>query len=475
MAERLKRMALRHVQTLYSVGTIGGLTDRQLLDRFTSRHPQAAELAFAVLVERHGAMVLRVCREVLRDHHDAQDAFQATFLVLVRRARSLWVKDSLGPWLHQVAYRTASCARSAAIRRRCHEGRAALVRADRKAGAEEWDDTSAVIHEELSGLPVRYQQALVLCLLEGLAPAQAAQRLGWPVGTVQSRLARGRHCLQRRLIRRGLVPSGSVLAAIASPGMAALDVPPGLADSVVLGAVRFLAGDTVVPSVSAPAIALTEGVLRMMYLTRLKIVVSMLMALAVGAGGGTVVSSQAPGGNAANERSEKRATANSEPPAARAAPGQPDERPATQPEWLRTELDSLALQLKRKQVELHKALAQRELALAVVATHQRLISRRPGMVPSEEVRKAETDVKVADAQVELAQLAVKEAEVRLEQAKRLEGNPQQLSQYLSRISSDPAALDERLRAVERKLDQILKVIDPSKLENPIGDFAPRKR
>ena len=110
---------------LFNVGTAGGLTDGQLLERFTAQGGEAAELAFATLVERHGPMVLRVCRSVLRDPEEAHDAFQATFLVLVRRAGSLWVRDSLGPWLHQVAYRVASCARSAAARRRRHERRAA--------------------------------------------------------------------------------------------------------------------------------------------------------------------------------------------------------------------------------------------------------------------------------------------------------------------------------------------------------------
>src|SRR5271167_2693435 len=106
----------RYIRTLFNVGTVGGLTDGQLLERFAARGGETAELAFATLVERHGPMVLRVCRSVLRDPHEAQDAFQATFVVLVRRAGSLWVQNSLGPWLHQVAYRVASCDRSAAAR-----------------------------------------------------------------------------------------------------------------------------------------------------------------------------------------------------------------------------------------------------------------------------------------------------------------------------------------------------------------------
>src|SRR5690349_14163763 len=107
---------LRSIRTLFQAGAIGGLSDGQLLEKYTTRGGEAAELAFEALVERHGPLVLRVCRSILCDEHEARDAFQATFLVLVRRAGSLWVKDSLGPWLHQVALRVSACARVARAR-----------------------------------------------------------------------------------------------------------------------------------------------------------------------------------------------------------------------------------------------------------------------------------------------------------------------------------------------------------------------
>ncbi len=115
----------RQLSTLFNVGAIRELTDGQLLERFSTDGGEAAELAFEALVERHGAMVLRVCRAQLADPHDTQDAFQATFLILVKKAPGLWVQDSLGPWLHQVAFRTAACARANAARRRKHEQREA--------------------------------------------------------------------------------------------------------------------------------------------------------------------------------------------------------------------------------------------------------------------------------------------------------------------------------------------------------------
>jgi RNA polymerase sigma factor (sigma-70 family) len=476
MAKCQQGAALRCVQTLFNIGTIGELTDGQLLERFTARSAQAAEPAFTALVERHGAMVMRVCRGVLHDHHDAQDAFQATFLVLVRRAGSLWVKDSLGPWLHQVAFRTASCARSAAIRRRHHEGRAGQVVAGRTSSEEIWDDTGAVLHEELVRLPERYRQAIVLCVLEDLTPEQAARRLGWPVGTVQSRLARGRRCLRDRLIRRGLAPTGVVLAGTITTEAAALCVPPGVAKSTALEAVRFLAGKSAIESVSAPAVALTEGVLKMMFLSKLKIVAAVLVALAVGAAGGSVLSSQSSGEKLGETPAAKGAQPKATEPAVEDPSSPPEQRATELAQRLRTELDYLSLGLKRKQVELQKAIAQRELLLAVVATQRRLNERRPGMVSIQEQRKAEADVEVANAQVELAQIDVREAELRLDQARLLEGNPARLREYFERWGhSDPLALEKRLRDVERKLEQVLKAIEGSARGNPVGDFPPQRR
>jgi HlyD family secretion protein len=196
---------LRQLRTLYHVGTTQELTDGQLLERFATDRDQPAELAFGVLVERHGPMVLRVCRGVLADPHDTQDAFQATFLVLVRKARALWVRDSLGPWLHQVAYRTAACARSAIARRRRHERRAAKL--EDVVSAEPAAELERLLHYEIDRLPERYRAPVVLCDLEGRSHAQAARHLGWPVGTVKSRLSRGRERLRSRLLKSGVSPN----------------------------------------------------------------------------------------------------------------------------------------------------------------------------------------------------------------------------------------------------------------------------
>ncbi len=171
-----------------------------------------AESAFKELVDRHGPMVMGVCRQILRHTHDADDAFQATFLVLVRKARSIQVRESLGPWLYSVAYRTAQRARAAASRYR-HGG----VEQVEALGCPPEDsyhlDLRPLLHEELDRLPDKYRAPIVLCHLEGKTHEQAAQLLHWPIGTVSGRLSRGRELLKSRLERRGLAVSSAVFSA----------------------------------------------------------------------------------------------------------------------------------------------------------------------------------------------------------------------------------------------------------------------
>ncbi len=150
---------VRQVRTLMHLGAVGTLTDGQLLERFLDGPGETAELAFSALVDRHGPMVLRACRSILGDGPDAHDAFQATFLVLVRRARSLWVRDSIGPWLHQVAWRVARRTRSDAHRRQRHEQQAAALSVLSEEATRDTtsDDLGAILHEELARLPERFR------------------------------------------------------------------------------------------------------------------------------------------------------------------------------------------------------------------------------------------------------------------------------------------------------------------------------
>src|SRR6266542_3930455 len=204
---------LRFFRKVAASGDAGQLSDGQLLQRFVSMRDEAS---FAALVRRHGAMVLRVCRQVLREPHDAEDAFQATFLVLVRRAGSVGRPELLGNWLYGVAYRVAARARGGLVRRRAHEQPVADLAA---APARETnaDDVGPLVQEEVQRLPSKYRAPVVLCHLQGRTNEEAARQLGWPVGTVKVRLMRARELLRNRLVRRGLALSAGALALALSP------------------------------------------------------------------------------------------------------------------------------------------------------------------------------------------------------------------------------------------------------------------
>ena len=254
----------RHLRTLFALGAAGSLTDGQLLERFATRTGDPAELAFAALVERHGPMVLRVARATLGDEHSAHDAFQATFLILARKARSLWVRDSLGPWLHAVAFRVANHSRALEARRRRHEQAASGPEAH---DPRDWsrDDLARAIHEEIDRLPEPYRAAIVTCHLEGLTQQEAAHRLGWPLGTLQSRLARGRQRLSDRLKRRDLAPSIAVLAGKLAP------VPNALLASTAKAAATIQLGTPIAGMIAPAVLAMIETTTKGMLMTKLKL------------------------------------------------------------------------------------------------------------------------------------------------------------------------------------------------------------
>ena len=273
-----------HLQTLFNEGAIGALSDGQLLERFANGRGEPRELAFAALVERHGHFVLRVCRSVLRDADAAEDAFQATFLALARKAGSLSAQDSLAaPWLHQAAYRAAAHDRSAAIRRRSHEHAAAALRPESVAQPHHAndDDLEKIIHGEIDRLPGRFRVAVVLVDIEGRTHEQAARHLGCAVGTVKSRLARGRKRLRGRLVRRGVAPALALTGASA-PGAARAAVPASLAESTV----AYAATASAVPKSVA---VITEGVLISMFLRKVKLVMTAAAVVAALAAGGVIL------------------------------------------------------------------------------------------------------------------------------------------------------------------------------------------
>ena len=191
----------------------GLLPDGQLLERFVAEPGESGECAFETLLERHGPMVLGVCRARLQDEHAAHDAFQSTFLTLLRKARTLWVQESIGPWLHRVACRTAMKSQATETRRQRHERQAGEMIATHRQGADEATDLRRSVHDEIERLSARHRLPLILCDLEGKTHEEAARILRCPVGTVKSRLARGREHLRTRLQRRGF-GSGTELSLV---------------------------------------------------------------------------------------------------------------------------------------------------------------------------------------------------------------------------------------------------------------------
>jgi HlyD family secretion protein len=287
---------LRDIQTLFDVGTAGGLSDRQLLDRFLNGRD--AEASFEVLVLRHGPMVLRVCQNLLDDPNDAHDAFQATFLILVRRCRSMKRIESVGGWLYGVACRVAARARVDRARRRTVEERAAFRVVEATDTSQEIDAEKAefgpIVQEEVRRLPEKYRTVVVLCYWESLTHEQAAVHLGCPLGTIRSRLARARNLLRRRLTRRGMAPlAGAVAAGLdRAPAFASASaqhissVPRELVQSTIEAASRFAAGQATGQIVSGFAVSLAQRMLWSMTMMKIKMaIVGVVLAGLVVCGG----------------------------------------------------------------------------------------------------------------------------------------------------------------------------------------------
>jgi RNA polymerase sigma factor (sigma-70 family) len=266
---------LRHIHKLASPrGDCQG-TDRQLLDDFAARGDEAA---FAALVARHGPMVLRVCRRVLNHEQDAEDAFQATFLVLARNTGSIRKREALADWLHGVAYRTAMKAQRSAARRRKHEARLRTLRPE-AAPSPRWDEVQPVLDEEIQRLPETFRAAFVLCVLEGKSGPEAAAELGVKEGTVSSRLTRARQRLQRQLARRGIKLAALLAALSVAESAAGAAVPAGLAQAAILSGLSVAAGETAVGSIPSHIAVLAAGVTRAMLLTKAKIATAVLFAV----------------------------------------------------------------------------------------------------------------------------------------------------------------------------------------------------
>src|SRR5207253_1559370 len=277
MATRPMSQVIQHLRRAVLLRDGAGLTDGQLLEDYISRGNQAA---LAALVRRHGPLVWSVCRRVLGSYHDAEDAFQATFLILVRKATSLASRELLAHWLYAVAYRTALNARAANAKRRARERQVTQMPEPAVSEQDLWRDLQPLLDEALSRLPEKYRIVLVLCDLEGTTRKDAARQLHVPEGTVAGRLARARVMLAKRLARHGLTASGGALAAVLSQNVASADVPAAVVSATIQAAGLFAAGHTAATGVvSAKVAALTEGGLKAMFLYKIKSVMAVLVVI----------------------------------------------------------------------------------------------------------------------------------------------------------------------------------------------------
>jgi RNA polymerase sigma factor (sigma-70 family) len=315
MARVLSPSLTHQLGKLFDSGSTAGITDGQLLERFASSRDDRGEAAFAALVARHGPMVLNVCRQLLGDHHDAEDAFQAVFLVLARKARSLREPELLGNWLYGVALRTARKARGRRARRwrteleqfARHPAMHDSVPTDRKVlDAEQ----AMALHGEIDRLPGSFRMPVVLCYFEGLSIDEAAHRLKWPIGTLRSRLARARDKLRRGLVRRGYALSATALAAALASGSASASVSPLLCDNTARAATVFAAGYAASISCSGRAVTLARQVLRTALFNNLRLaMMTVLACAAIAAGAGLVMRSAAMNDDARKKQVAAAATA----------------------------------------------------------------------------------------------------------------------------------------------------------------------
>ena len=271
---------LRRVRQSAAAGALAPLPDHDLLDRFLARNDDAAFLA---VLHRHGPMVYRVCRRALRREQDAEDAFQATFLVLARKARSIRKRTSLAGWLHGTAHRVALKLRDSARRRKDREERTAgssAVESD-EAG---WAEVRAILDDELQRLPDRLRDPLVLCYLEGRTQDEVAEHLGWSKSTVRRRLESGRAVLGRRLTGRGVTLAAALAGPLLSDCSASAAVSPTLTAQIAEGAVQVVAG-TQAAAFPASVVALADAAVRSGSLARSAVVGILLAATVAGAGG----------------------------------------------------------------------------------------------------------------------------------------------------------------------------------------------
>ena len=419
----------------------GGLSDAELLLRFVRQRDEAA---FELLVWRHGPMVLGVCRRVLRDTHGAEDAFQATFLALVRKAGSIARGGAVAPWLYRVAFRVALRARAAAAQRLARSGLPADLAAP-EADSPAERDWLPILDEEIDRLPERYRRPVVLCHLQGCTLSQAAQQLGCPRGTVAVRLVRARQRLRDRLTHRGVMLGGALAFALATRR----SVSAALVKVTVRATLGYTLGGAAI-TLPVSVLTLTEGVLRAMFLRKLKFAAAVLLAtMLVGVGAGwaayRAAAGEAPG---AGPIALAMPPANTPPVPKNPYPARPQQDEKVAEEHRRDEQrERLALAEKRLRLSEKEVEAQEEQWL------QELIEARL------KVMNLQQDINARER--ELAAGSATEGSLADAELRKLTSDRDQLAQMLEQIKrlrskDDDPATDRLAKEIEVTEDKMRK-------------------
>ncbi len=467
---------LEHLQRGLTTAEGPAATDAQLLSRFVAGRDEAA---FAALVRRHGPMVLGVCRRLLRNPHDAEDAFQATFLVLVRRAGSVRKREAVGSWLYGVAHRTAREVRAVLARRRGHEVQVEALPQPAVLDPEV-ADWRPLLDRELFNLPEKYRAPLLLCDLQGKCRKEVARELGLPEGTLSSRLATARQLLARRLARSGLALSGGMLAVVLAEARAPASVPAVLFQSTIRAALGVATGQaTLAGATSAHVAALTEGVLQTMFLIKLKTVAAVF--------GGVAILGLATGGVFYQERAgaaDTQGKAGSKLTARADEDDNDPDRPAKPKELRRSADEAVArerelrmeLEKARREVEMLRAEAdkQRERAEAeqrrAEAVMMRLKEEVARVHEAEQAARQDAAKATYAAAVRQAQRTSNDYAARAGQAAdrdaktALEENQKRIVQIQQQINNHRKELQERLRQLDELEKRSLTELEKQRAE-----------
>ncbi len=470
-----------------SAGPAGldGQTDAELLRRGTSGGP-AAEAAFDALLRRHGPLVWRVCRAALRNPADAEDAFQATFLVLARRAPSLSLRGPLGPWLYGVARRISARARSAAALRSAHERQAAAARATTYGPPGDGGELAELVHRAVGRLPASQRAAVLLCDLGGLTYQEAAERLGWTPAALRNRLARARSRLRAALVRVGVVP------AVALAHEAVAPVPRALAAATARAAALTAAG--AVPSgISESVILLVNGGFQAMLLTKFKtlsfsaLTAGVLFAGAVGLSGQSLAPQPTPRPTPAATTPALAPVAldlnaDAEDPAVVEDLGETIAALARRAQKLRREGDLPGAARVMRQIEQTAARWRTKLD-----NEQEVRLLRDRTLKAQKLDQEQAELRAVERRLEAARNADERraAELRLEQLRNAQGRAGQQAGPTPATTPRPAFtstqpaprsapdVEARLREVERKLDRLLKALEAER-DKDVGTRNPNK-